>query len=144
MTDLLSFDVVAHLWQSTLVSGVVWLLTLALRGNRAHVRHRLWLAASLKFLVPFSWFVSLGAQLEWRTAPSIAPPAATFVLEGILTPPVIAAVTSTPAQPSLAWPWMFACIWVLGVAGVLFWWWRQWRLVQAALSQAKAIELESA
>jgi uncharacterized protein (TIGR03435 family) len=145
MIEWPSFDVIAHLWQSTLVIGVVWLMTLALRGNRAHVRHRLWLAASMKFLVPFSWFVSLGAQLEWRTAPSIAPPAATFVLEGILTPPVIAAVTSTPAaQPSLAWPWMFACIWVLGVAGVLFWWWRQWRLVQAALSQAKAIELESA
>ena len=54
MTDWLSFDVVAHLWQSTLVIGVVWLMTLALRGNRAHVRHRLWLAASVKFLVPFS------------------------------------------------------------------------------------------
>ena len=44
MTDWLSFDVIAHLWQSTLVIGVVWLMTLALRGNRADVRHRLWLA----------------------------------------------------------------------------------------------------
>ena len=35
MTDWLSFDVVIHLWQSTLVIGVVWLMTLALRGNRA-------------------------------------------------------------------------------------------------------------
>ena len=89
MTDWLSFDVIAHLWQSTLVIGVVWLMTLALRGNRAHVRHRLWLAASVKFLVPFSWFVSLGAQLEWRTAPAVAQPAATFVMEEILAPPVI-------------------------------------------------------
>src|SRR5687767_10740051 len=145
MTDWLSFDVVAHLWQSTLVVGVVWLLTLALRGNRAHVRHRLWLAASVKFLVPFSWFVSLGAQLEWHTAPSIAQPAATFVMEEILAPPVIAAVASTPAaQPMSAWPWMLASIWAVGVAGVLFWWWRQWRLVRVALDQAKPIALGAA
>ena len=145
MIDWLSFDVIAHLWQSTLVIGVVWLMTLALRGNRADVRHRLWLAASVKFLVPFSWFVSLGAQLEWRTAPSIAQPAATFVMEEILAPPVIATVASTPAaHTTSAWPWMLAFIWVVGFAGVLFWWWRQWRLVQAALGQAKLIALESA
>lgn len=145
MIDWLSFDVVAHLWQSTLVIGVVWLMTLALRGNRAHVRHWLWLAASVKFLVPLSWFVSLGAQLEWRTASSIAQPAATFVMEEILAPPVIAAVASTPAaQPMSAWPWMLASIWAVGVAGVLFWWWRQWRLVRVALDQAKPIALGSA
>ena len=145
MTDWLSFDVIAHLWQSTLVIGVVWLMTLALRGNRAHVRHRLWLAASVKFLVPFSWFVSLGAQLEWRTAPAVAQPAATFVMEEILAPPVIAAVASTPAaHTTSAWPWMLASIWVVGFAGVLFWWWRQWRLVQAALREAKPIALGSA
>ena len=144
MTDWLSFDVVAHLWQSTLVIGVVWLMTLTLRGNRAHVRHRLWLAASVKFLVPFSWFVSLGAQVEWRTAPSIAQPAATFVMEEILAPPVIAAAVSTPtAQSTSAWPWMLAVIWVVGFASVLFWWWRQWRLVRAALDQAKPIALGS-
>ena len=133
---------IAHLWQSTLVIGVVWLMTLALRGNGAHVRHRLWLAASVKFLVPFSWFVSLGAQLEWRTAPAIAQPAATFVMEEILAPPVIAVVTSTPtATPTSSWPWMLASVWVVGFAGVLFWWWRQWRLVQSAARQATPIEL---
>ena len=121
MTDWLSFDVVAHLWQSTLVIGVVWLMTLALRGNRAHVRHRLWLAASVKFLVPFSWFVSLGAQVEWRTAPSIAQPAATFVMEEILAPPVIAAAVSMPtAQSTSAWPWMLAVLWVVGFASERF------------------------
>src|SRR5688500_15539608 len=144
MIESLSFDVIAHLWQSTLVVGVVWLMTLALRGNRAHVRHRLWLAASVKFLVPFSWLVAMGAQLEWRTAPSIAQPAATFVMEEILAPPVIAGAASAPAaQPTSAWPWMLASIWVVGLAGALFWWWRQWRLVQAALREAKPIELGS-
>ena len=96
----------------------------------------------MKFLVPFSWFVSLGAQLEWRTAPSLAQPAATFVMEEILAPPVIAAVASTPAAHTTSvWPLILASIWVVGFVGVLFWWWRQWRLVQAALGQAKLIAL---
>ena len=61
MIESLSSELMAHLWQSTLVIGVVWLMTLALRGNRARVRYWLWTAASLKFLVPFSWLV------RWRT-----------------------------------------------------------------------------
>src|SRR6185295_5382528 len=101
MIESLSSELIAHLWQSTLVAGVVWLMTLALRGNRAGVRHWLWKAASVKFLVPFSLLVSLGAQFEWRTAPAIAQPAATFVLEEILAPRVVSAVTSAPAaQPT--------------------------------------------
>ena len=34
MIESLSSVLIAHLWQSTLVVGVVWLMTLALRGNR--------------------------------------------------------------------------------------------------------------
>ena len=58
-----------HLWQSTLCVAVAWLLTLALRKNRASVRYGLWLAASVKFLVPFSWLAALGASLHWQGAP---------------------------------------------------------------------------
>jgi hypothetical protein len=81
MLTRLSSEFVAHLWQSTLVVTIVWLTTLALRANRPRVRYWLWTAASLKFLVPFSWLVSLVARLEWRTVPAIAQPAARFVME---------------------------------------------------------------
>src|SRR4030095_10844996 len=87
MIESLSSELMAHLWQSTLVIGVVWLMTLALRGNRARVRYWVWKASSVKFLIPFSWLVSLGAQFEWRSAPAIAQPAATFAMEEILAPP---------------------------------------------------------
>ena len=40
-----------HLWQSTLVVLAAGLLVLALRKAPAGVRHGLWMAASLKFLV---------------------------------------------------------------------------------------------
>jgi bla regulator protein blaR1 len=49
-----------HLWQSTIFAFVVWLVTLALRRNRAGVRYWAWLTASLKFLVLFSWLVGAG------------------------------------------------------------------------------------
>jgi len=42
-----------HLWQSTVFAAVAGLLALALRNNRAQVRYWLWLAASVKFLIPF-------------------------------------------------------------------------------------------
>ncbi len=43
-----------HLWQSTWLAGLAGLFTLALRKNRAQTRYWLWLAASMKFLLPFS------------------------------------------------------------------------------------------
>src|SRR4051812_11863074 len=69
-TDLL--PLANHLWQSTLCVGVVWLLALTLKKNRAAVRYWLWLASSVKFLIPFSLLVSIGSQFEWRTIPSVA------------------------------------------------------------------------
>src|SRR5512138_2393038 len=55
-----------HLWQSTLVAVLAWLATLALRRNRAGVRYAIWLAASLKFLVPLSAIMTFGARFGWR------------------------------------------------------------------------------
>jgi bla regulator protein blaR1 len=49
-----------HLWQSTLFAGIAGLPTLLLRNNRAHARYCLWLAASAKFLVPFSLLMLVG------------------------------------------------------------------------------------
>jgi bla regulator protein BlaR1 len=74
-----------HLWQSTLFACVVALLTLMLRKNRAAVRHWLWLAASVKFLVPFSILVGIVGQVEWRKTPAAAPPQFS-VVEQITSP----------------------------------------------------------
>ena len=46
-----------HLWQSTVFAAAVAVLTIALRHQQARVRYALWLAASLKFLVPFSLLI---------------------------------------------------------------------------------------
>src|ERR1700733_7248928 len=52
-----------HLWQSTLFAAVTAMMATVLRKNQARIRYRLWLAASLKFLLPFSLLISLGGPL---------------------------------------------------------------------------------
>src|SRR5437870_12251332 len=85
----------SHLWQSTLFSAAAGLLTLALRKNRATVRYWIWLAASVKFLVPFSLLVRIGSQFGWQTAPAIVRPQLYFMLEDIGQPFAFPA----PARP---------------------------------------------
>ena len=146
MTESFSTALIAHLWQSTLVIVIVWLATLALRGNRPRVRYWLWCAASVKLLVPFSWLVTLGSRFEWRTAPPITKPLATFVTEEILASPALAATpafSSAAAQSSAETLWVLAAVWVAGFLVVLFWWWRQWRPVGSALQQARPVALGS-
>ena len=48
-----------HVWQSTLFLVAAALVTLGLRKNHARVRYGVWLAASLKFLVPFTLLVAM-------------------------------------------------------------------------------------
>src|SRR5580704_15587738 len=115
-----------HLWQSTLFSCVVALLTLMLRRNRAAVRHWLWLAASVKFLVPFSILVSVASQVEWRKAPA-APPPQMSVIEQISqpfaprTPPPLS--VSAPTAPSRLPATLFG-LWLFGFAAHGLAWWR--------------------
>src|SRR5271170_397273 len=63
-----------HLWQSTLFAGAIGLLTLLLRNNHARMRHSLWLIASVKFLIPFSFVVAIGAHLGWSNTRPITQP----------------------------------------------------------------------
>ena len=57
--------VLNHLLQSTLFAGLAALLAFLFRKNFARIRYWLWVAASLKFLVPFSLLLALGSHLGW-------------------------------------------------------------------------------
>src|SRR5438105_3349503 len=50
-----------HLWQSTAVVLIAWILTVLLRANPARIRYAIWMIASIKFLLPFALLTSLGA-----------------------------------------------------------------------------------
>ena len=54
-----------HVWQSTLFAVAAGLLALTLRRTQARARYWVWLAASVKFLIPFSLLVEIGNRLRW-------------------------------------------------------------------------------
>jgi bla regulator protein BlaR1 len=133
-----------HLWQSTIVAGIAWLMTMALRRNRAGTRYGVWLAASLKFLVPFTLLVSAGSQLGWRTAPIARQPQVAFVLDAIGQPfsaATDAIVSAAPAAPAFAaadvtrmWVGLLLAIWIGGAAAVSIVWCIHWRRVSAIVN----------
>jgi len=122
LTDL--SPVANHLWQSTLCAGVVWVLSLALKNNRAAMRFWLWLAASVKFLIPFSLLVSLGSRLSWRTVPPDGQLQWSMAIDNIARPFAVAVAAphqSTSTAGDIIPPLLFT-IWFCGsAAGVLFW-----------------------
>ncbi|HEY2545117.1 MAG TPA: M56 family metallopeptidase [Candidatus Acidoferrum sp.] len=121
-----------HLWQSTLFAGVAGLLTLALGKNHARTRYWVWLAASVKFLIPFSLLVGMGSHLEWTKTSATPQSGFSFVVEQISQPfaPTNPAPVTAPVAPTrleVAERVLPLVTWLLGGAGVLFFWWRRWR-----------------
>ncbi len=134
-----------HVWQSTLFAAVAALLTLALRRNRAQVRYWLWLAASIKFLIPFSILVSVGSQFEWRNAPALAPPLAA-VIEPIRQPPAPPASTLAPPAAratSPVAPALLVGVWLAGCVVILTKWWARWGRMRAALRAASPVPIQA-
>ena len=75
-----------HLWQSSLVAVLAGLLTLIFKRHRAQVRYWLWLAASLKFLIPFAALAALGHQLGWRLPNPLVQPQLTLAVDAVAQP----------------------------------------------------------
>ena len=136
-----------HLWQSTLCATAISFLTLVLRKNRAAVRYWLWLAASVKFLVPFSLLVSMGSQLQfgWRTAPAVVPPPQwSSIVENIGRPFSVstpALQAATPPASDLI-PAILFSIWLSGFAASITLWFRSWRRMRAARKGAIPLALD--
>ena len=134
-----------HLWQSTVFAGVVYCLVLTLRKNRASVRYVLWLAASLKFLVPFSLLVSIGSPYESRTIAAVARPEVVSALEGVGRP-----FSFQPSKPQMPLPpavgkkgirvSLFS-LWLSGAAVFGFLWFREWRRMRRVIKGAVPLSL---
>jgi beta-lactamase regulating signal transducer with metallopeptidase domain len=133
-----------HLWQSTLFVLLAWLLTLCLRRNGAAVRYRLWLAASVKFLVPFSLLVSIGSRIEWRCSPALAQPRFANVMNEIGRPLAFFTGTSSLAgapQARSLLPMILLGVWLSGAVLGLIFWLRSLRQIRAARRAATALPL---
>jgi len=137
-----------HLWQSTLFLAAAGLLTLLLRKNHARVRYWLWLAASVKFMIPFSLLVSAGQQLAWSHRVSGANAEIYFSLERFSQPfsqPPAAASSTTTLVTFLSnlnhlGPVLIVTVWFWGFAAVLLTWTVRWRRISNSIRQAVPVD----
>jgi uncharacterized protein (TIGR03435 family) len=141
-----------HLWQSTLVVLLAWLLTLALKRNEARTRYWVWMVVSLKLLVPFSLFISIGELLRPAAAvPGQGPQVATAIVNmtepfSRSTGPVIADFSSSavpaarPHHGDLL-PAIFLTVWLCGFLLLLIQWARNWRSIRAMVRSASPMPL---
>jgi hypothetical protein len=115
-----------HLWQSTVFAATVWLMTMAMRRKLAEVRYALWLAASVKFLIPFSLLVWLGGLFSGLQHAPVGPQPTFFAAvstavlpfsEGAMASSYLA---GQPARPERRidgrGPLTLAFLWLGGVA----------------------------
>jgi bla regulator protein BlaR1 len=128
-----------HLWQSTLFALVAGLLALAFRKNSACVRYVMWLAASLKFLVPFSLLAAIGRPFPWRHISAVST-TGMYAIKAVTAPfakplsapmPNVLPASSSAALPELL-PLLLA-VWVCGFLAVFFLWMARWRRISTAI-----------
>jgi TonB family protein len=119
-----------HLWQSTLFALLAGVSTLALRNNQARIRHHLWLAASLKFLIPFALLVNAVSQMGKWNGSTDPQPVFYLVLQTVSQP-------FPQAASLLRWlPGLVAVLWLAGFVTVIGLWSMRWRRVAVAMRGA--------
>ncbi|HEY6490900.1 MAG: M56 family metallopeptidase [Terracidiphilus sp.] len=137
-----------HLWQTTLFGIVAAALGLLLRKAPARVRSGIWLAASLKFLVPFSLLIAMGSLLApTHRANASLEPASLYSVDTFSQPFTYAPGTIAVRMPGaletssrnvMRWVLIGGTIlWLAGMLAVLGAWARAWRRVGAALKSAQ-------
>jgi len=136
--------VLNHLWQSTLFAVIAWLMTLMLRKNRAQTRYWIWLAASVKFLIPFSLLVGICNLVDWPSAPMITSTRLSAAVQQASEPfSADAPNLSLPTAPSPSnpMPELLTLVWAIGSAAIGLRWWLRWRRVSANVRSASSLQL---
>jgi TonB family protein len=134
-----------HLWQSTIFAVLAAILTLAFRKNQARTRHSLWLAASLKFLVPFSLLISLGSRLASPRFSLSGRSGLFSAMEGFSEPFTFVVVTTlnhatTGAYLLTLLPRLIAALWLCGFVTVVILWSVRWRRIAAAAHRSTPMD----
>jgi beta-lactamase regulating signal transducer with metallopeptidase domain len=139
-----------HLWQSTVCALLAALLTLAFRRNGAKVRFVIWLAASMKFLIPFSLFVSVGEYLRWETAPALPRDSGLLIFGQIAQPAaVVTSDFAVTASGSASFPWgwntwtILLSIWLLGSLALLLLRLYQWLWLSVIVKTASPLDIDA-
>jgi bla regulator protein BlaR1 len=136
----------AHLLQSTVFAGVAALLTIAFRKQRAGIRYWIWLAASLKFLIPFAVLIELGTHIPWpATMPTARPHFGISVPED--SRPFVEQRFLLAEAPRRYRNTGFAelilvAVWVSGAAAVFVFWMREWHRMRQIIRSGVPLSLD--
>jgi bla regulator protein blaR1 len=127
-----------HLWQSSAFAVMVALAAGALRRNSPRARYWLWLAASLKFLVPFSWIVSTGARVQ---LPPDTPSLRALTVKKISTyfAPIPSLPAAVPLKTAFDWTPVLGAVWFGGALFLVTGRQRQWLTIRRAARGAKRL-----
>lgn len=123
-----------HLWQSTAFAAAAALLAFALRRHHARTRFWIWMAASLKFLVPFAVLTGIGTEVgSHAPLPPIANPQIALRVEHVAIQ--WSAPPGLPGRP-VPLPALVLALWCAGVLFVSARWTREWLRLRAVLRLA--------
>jgi len=122
-----------HLWQSTVFAMAAALLAVLLKKNQARTRYWIWLAALIKFLVPFSLLIALGGLLPRPQYAPVATPTAYAAMDTMSEPFAAEALPVTPihvaSSKKYTLPEALASVWLCGFVVALAMWCTRWRRV---------------
>jgi uncharacterized protein (TIGR03435 family) len=137
---------VDHLWQSTLFALAAAVLTQLLHNNAARCRYWVWLAASIKFLIPFSWLTLLGSRLVSHAAipARLVPASFATVMQQIADPlGTPGVIMHAPPPTGLRIGEWLAVIWMAGCVALLARWLTRWQRITAAARSATPAPVEA-
>ena len=135
-----------HLWQSTLCVGGAAIFARICGSAGAHIRYRIWLAASLKFLVPFSLLTTLGSQIGWAS-PERAVGAYLNAVQVIAAP---VSVSDTPSQmmthTSTSTAGLISgllMVWAVGAIALTLRWLLRWNVTRALVRASSPTQINA-
>lgn len=129
-----------HLWQSTVFAGAVAIGGVILRRHSPRLRYWLWLAASLKFLIPFSLLVSTGAHVQLPPRAPALRGAMIQRVSSVFEPGVVFQLPLSPSTTPISWTPVLAAVWFAGSLYLAIRWFRNWRLIDRAAHRARPID----
>jgi uncharacterized protein (TIGR03435 family) len=139
--------VVNHLWQSTAVVVIAWLLAAALRKNHARVRYWVWFAASVKFLLPFSLLIAAGEWLRSLVPVPAGQPTVASVMEQVTQPFGQTQFFDAGSAPIAAahhasyWPLVLVMVWLCGALAIAIRFGLAWAKMNAVKRRARPFAL---
>jgi uncharacterized protein (TIGR03435 family) len=127
----------------------VALVALAFRKNRAEVRYWLWLSASLKFLVPFSFLIGIGMRI-WDALPAgkiathvVVPSISQTAVEIIQPFPETFAQVSSANHATNWIPIAILTLWAFGFFCVALMRARSWFRIRAAVRASAPLNINA-